>query len=255
MRLLLITVFGVGGATILGAVCGIVFKNSVHKFKDIVLSYSYGIIMAATVYGLITPSLEYGGQYGIIITICGILLGAVCMGIIDIVAQHLIFNKGSSDGSDEKIKAFLLVIAMAVHNFPEGVAAGVGFGAGNIKEALLIAFGIAVHNIPEGMVIIGPMLSARISSKNTFICAVITGAFEIVGALAGYFAAGIANVILPVALAFAGGIMLYVFFDELLSKEICCTANGKLSQKKIIFASIMGFCTMLISDMILKYFL
>ena len=154
----------------------------------------------------------------------------------------------------------MLVFAIAVHNFPEGVAVGGGFGAGDVKEALLIAFGIALHNIPEGMVIIGPMLSAGISCKKTFICAVVTGVFEISGALAGYFAAQIANVILPISLAFAGGIMLYVFFDEILSKENGSTFNRNstyrnLSQKKIIFASIMGFCTMLISDMILKCFL
>ena len=250
MQLLLITVFSVGGATILGAAFGIIFKNMVHKFKDIVLSYSYGIIMAATIYGLITPSLEYGGRYGIVITICGILTGSIFMIIIDKFIHNFVVIKENFRESDEQIKALLLVLAIAVHNFPEGIAAGVGFGAGDVEEALFIAFGIALHNIPEGMVIIGPMLSAGISRKNTFICAVVTGIFEIVGALVGYFAARIEDIILPISLAFAGGIMLYVFNDEMLSKEY----SGK-SSPKIILASVIGFCTMLVSDMILKYFL
>ena len=250
MQLLLITVLGVGGATVLGAAFGIIFKNMVYRFKNIVLSYSYGIIMAATVYGLITPSLEYGGRYGIIITIGGILIGSAFMGAIDKVIPCLMVNRDNSLENNEKIKAFLLVLAIAVHNLPEGIAVGVGFGAGDVRDALFIAFGIALHNIPEGMVIIGPMLSAGISRKKTFVCAVVTGVFEMVGALAGYFAAGIANIILPISLAFAGGIMLYVFNDEILSKE----SDGTFS-KKIIFASIIGFCTMLASDMILEIFL
>ena len=109
MQLLLITVFCVGGATILGAAFGIIFKNMVHKFKDIVLSYSYGIIMAATIYGLITPSLEYGGRYGIVITICGILTGSIFMIIIDKFIHNFVVIKENSRESDEQIKALLQV--------------------------------------------------------------------------------------------------------------------------------------------------
>lgn len=250
MQLLLITVFSVGGATVLGSVLGIAFKSVVNKYKQIVLSYSYGIIMAATVYGLITPALEYGGRYGIVITVSGIIMGAILMGVVDKFIPRLISKENKITGRDEKVRAFMLVLAIAVHNFPEGIAAGVGFGAGDIREALFIAGGIALHNIPEGMVIIGPMLSAGISRKKTFICAVVTGVFEILGALAGYFAARIVNVILPISLAFAGGIMLYVFNDEVMSGEKTC-----MSERKIIFASILGFCTMLLSDMILDFVL
>ena len=98
-------------------------------------------------------------------------------------------------------------MAIAIHNLPEGIAAGVGFGSGDTSRALIIAGGIALQNIPEGMVIISPMLAAGVSPKKTFICAMLTGVVEVIGTLIGYFAVNIATFILPFALAFAGGTM------------------------------------------------
>jgi ZIP family zinc transporter len=143
-------------------------------------------------------------------------------------------------------KVLLFVTAIAIHNLPEGIAAGVGFGSGNNSQALLIAGGIALQNIPEGMVIIGPMLAAGVSQKKTFACAMITGLVEVVGTLIGYFAVSVASVILPFALAFAGGTMLYVVSDEMIPET---HAHG--SQRGATYALLAGFCVMLISDVLL----
>ena len=129
---------------------------------------------------------------------------------------------------------------------PEGIAAGVGFGSGNTTQALIIAGGIALQNIPEGMVIIGPMLSAGVSKRRTFICAMITGLVEVVGTLIGYFAVSVATVILPFALAFAGGTMLYVISDEMIPET---HAHG--SERGATFALLIGFCLMLAMDILL----
>ena len=121
-----------------------------------------------------------------------------------------------------------------------------GFGTGNITDALVIAGGIALQNIPEGMVIIGPMLAAGVSPRKTFICAMITGVVEVVGTFLGYFAVTVASVILPFALAFAGGTMLYVISDEMIPET---HAHG--NERGATYALLVGFCIMLITDVLL----
>ena len=140
----------------------------------------------------------------------------------------------------------LFVIAIGIHNLPEGIAAGVGFGSGDIENAMLIASGIALHNIPEGMVIISPMLAAGISPKKTFIFALITGFAEVVGTVIGYFAVSFASAILPFALAFAGGTMLYVISEEMIPET---HASG--DECKVTYAFLCGFCAMLVLDAVM----
>ncbi|MBE7036607.1 MAG: ZIP family metal transporter, partial [Ruminococcaceae bacterium] len=218
MTLVLLTALGVGGATVIGSLVGFIFKKMSHRFSDIVLSFAAGVMLAAAVLGLVIPSLEYGGKYGLIITVAGIFVGAVCLNFIDKLVPHLHKLMGTDTESHDNAglsKVLLFVLAIAIHNFPEGIAAGVGFGSGNDAQALMIAGGIALQNIPEGMVIIAPMLSTGVSPKKTFVCAMLTGVVEVVGTLLGYFAVSLSSAILPFALAFAGGTMLYVISDEM----------------------------------------
>ena len=140
----------------------------------------------------------------------------------------------------------LFVLAIAIHNLPEGIAAGVGFGTGDSGKALLIASGIALQNIPEGMVIIAPMLAAGISPRKTMVCAIATGVVEVIGTLIGYLAVNIATVILPIALSFAGGTMLYVVSDEMLNET---HAHGH--ERAATYSMIVGFCVMLVLDVLL----
>ena len=247
--MVLLTAIGVGGSTIIGSVIGFIFKNISHKWSDIVLSFAAGVMLSAAVLGLILPSLEYGGDYGIIITITGIFVGAFCLNLIDKLVPHLHKLVGPDLESHNNAalgKVLLFVTAIAIHNLPEGIAAGVGFGSGNTNQALMIAGGIALQNIPEGMVIIGPLLASGVSAKRTFVCALITGLVEVVGTLIGYFAVSIASAILPFALAFAGGTMLYVVSDEMIPET---HAHG--SQRGATYALLAGFCLMLISDVLL----
>ena len=249
MKMVLLTALGVGGATIFGSLIGFLFKNISHKFSDIVLSFAAGVMLSAAVLGLILPSLEYGGTYGIWITVAGIFAGAFCLNLIDKVVPHLHKMVGPDIEEHQNTnlsKVLLFVTAIAIHNLPEGIAAGVSFGSDDPTQALMIAGGIALQNIPEGMVIIGPMLSAGVSPARTFICAMITGLVEVAGTLLGYFAVSIASAILPFALAFAGGTMLYVISDEMIPET---HAHG--SEQGATYALLVGFCVMLISDFLL----
>ena len=250
MELVLLTALGVGGATVIGALIGFAFKNISHKFSDIVLSFAAGVMLSAAVIGLIIPSLEGGGKYGIIVTVVGIFAGAVVLNLIDKLVPHLHRMAGNDIEEHKKSdinKVILFVLAIAIHNFPEGIAAGVGFGMGEekITEAILIAGGIALQNIPEGMVIIGPMLAAGISPKRTFFAAAMTGVIEVVGTFLGYFAVSISAAILPFALAFAGGTMLYIISDEMIPE----THHGE--SRGVTYALLVGFCLMLVFDFVL----
>ena len=249
MQLVLLTALGVGGATVIGSLIGSIFKKISHRFSDIVLSFAAGVMLAAAVFGLILPSLDYGGKYGLISTIGGIFTGAVCLNLIDKLVPHLHKLVGADTESHNNAnisKVLLFVTAIAIHNLPEGIAAGVGFGSGDTSQALIIAGGIALQNIPEGMVIIGPMPAAGVTPRRTFICAMFTGLVEVIGTLIGYFAVSIASVILPFALAFAGGTMLYVISDEMIPET---HAHG--NERGATYALLVGFSIMLVTDVLL----
>ena len=246
MEMVLLTALGVGGATVIGAVLGFVFKKVSHRFSDIVLSFAAGVMLAAAVIGLILPSLEHGGENGLPMTLIGIFCGAVCLNLMDRLVPHLhrlsgVEQEQHPDQSAKLNKVLLFVMAIAIHNLPEGIAAGVGFGTGNPGEAITIAAGIALQNIPEGMVIIGPMLAAGMRPGRTFFAALMTGLVEVLGTLLGYFAVTLSTAVLPFALAFAGGTMLYVISDEMIPET---HAHG--SQRGATYALLAGFGLMLV---------
>jgi len=247
MTIVLLTALGVGGASVIGAVLGFAFKRISHHFSDLVLAFAAGVMLCAAVVGLILPSMEYGGAFAIPITVAGIFVGALFLNVIDKLVPHLhkltgVDQETHPDQTDKLNKVLLFVLAIGIHNLPEGIAAGVGFGTGNTGEAVTIALGIALQNIPEGMVIIGPMLAAGMSHSRTFAAALITGIVEVVGTLLGYFAVSLSAALLPFALAFAGGTMLYVISDEMIPETHHDDARGST------YFLLAGFCLMMAMD-------
>ncbi len=252
MQIVLLTAIGVGGASVFGALLGFLFKKITHKFSDIVLSFAAGVMLAASVIGLVLPSLEYGGRFPLLVTIVGVFCGAFCVNLIDKLVPHLHRLVGSDteahpENQNQLDKVLLFVIAIAIHNLPEGIAAGVGFGTGNLSDAITIAGGIALQNIPEGMVIIAPMLAAGISSRRTFVIALATGVVEVIGTLLGYFAVTVSAAVLPFALAFAGGTMLYVISDEMIPET-----HSHGSERGATYSLLAGFCLMIAFDVLLS---
>lgn len=252
--MVLLTAIGVGGATAIGALLGFAFKDITHKFSDIVLSFAAGVMLAAAVFGLVEPSFSYGQEkygtiVGLLVTVVGIFAGALCLNLTDKIVPHLHRLAGSEIEEHENKnlgKILLFVLAIAIHNLPEGIAAGVGFGSENTAKALVIAGGIALQNIPEGMVIIGPMLAAGVSKKRTLLIALLTGLVEVLGTLIGYFAVSVATVVLPFALAFAGGTMLYIISDEMIPET---HAHG--GERSATYALLVGFALMFVMDILL----
>ena len=252
MQMVLLTALGVGGATVIGALLGFLFKNPSHRFQDMILSFAAGVMLAAAVIGLIIPSVEYGeGKLRILVTVAGVLCGAICLNFIDRLVPHLhkmtgVDQERHPEKTAQLSKVLLFVIAIGIHNLPEGIAAGVSFGSGNVAQALTVAGGIALQNIPEEMVIIAPMIAAGMSRKRTLLIALATGVVEVVGTLIGYFAITISTAILPFALAFAGGTMLYVISDEMIPET---HAHG--NERVATYSLLIGFCLMLAFDFFL----
>ncbi len=245
MYVVLLTALGVGGATLIGALIGFGFQNLSHKFSDLILSFAAGVMLCAAAFGLILPSTTYGENPSVWITILGVFCGALLLNLLDKSVPHLHRLSGNdieSHNQTQLNKVLLFVMAIAIHNLPEGIAAGVGFGTGNTAEALTIAGGIALQNIPEGMVIIAPMLASGMSKKRTLIIAALTGVVEVIGTFLGYFAVSISNAILPFALAFAGGTMLYVISDEMIPE------THHEGERSATYALLIGFCLMLVMD-------
>lgn len=250
MKIVLLAAVGVGGSTMAGSLLGYLFRRITQRFEKIVMSFASGVMLAAAVLGLILPSLEYGGKYAVLVTITGILIGAIGLGAVNRLVPYLYRLIGTEENTYNNCikaqKVLLFVAAIAIHNLPEGLAAGVGCGTGNMADALLIAGSIALQNIPEGMVIIGPMMAVGIPPRRTMMVAMMTGVVEIVGVLAGYCAVYTVQAILPFALAFAGGTMLFVIADEMIPD---IHAEGGCRGGSLMI--LLGFCLMLMSDVLL----
>ncbi len=254
MQPVLLTALGVGGATVVGALLGFLIKKPSHRMNDVILSFAAGVMLAAAVIGLVIPSLEYSNIAPIptlLITVLGLFSGALCLNLVDRLVPHLHKLTGADteshpDKTEQLGKVLLFVIAIAIHNLPEGIAAGVSFGTGDTVQAFTVAAGIALQNVPEGMVIIAPMLAAGIKPGRTLIIALLTGVVEVLGTFIGYFAVSLSAAILPFALAFAGGTMLYVISDEMIPET---HAHG--SERAATYTLLGGFCLMLAFDFLL----
>jgi ZIP family zinc transporter len=248
MTLVIITAIGVGGATVIGAVIGTLFKKIPHKYNDGILGLTAGVMLAAAVFGLIQPSLESGGKHVVWVTVAGILAGAFFLNAADRFIPHMHSMVGvdkEKHAGDVKAlnRTLLFVLAIGIHNFPEGLAAGVSFGSEDISNAITVATGIALQNIPEGMIIISPLMTAGLSRRKAFGIAALTGLAEVIGTMIGYWAVSITSVILPFALAFAGGTMLYVISDEMIPET-----HNHGHERLATYSILIGFAIMMLLD-------
>lgn len=229
----------VGGATILGGGVGCFFRCESRRFFDGVLSFAAGVMLAASMLGLIIPSLEGGGDFAVYRCIFGLFLGAGCVNLLDLIPSF--GDRGEICFSDRSHRVFLFVCAIALHNLPEGIASGVGFGADDVRGGIMIATAIALQNIPEGLIVTASMMGVGVKAWRAFLISALTGVIEIIGCFIGYFAVSISAALLPFILAFAGGTMLYVISEEMIP-ETHSGDGGKLSTWFLLF----GFSFMLL---------
>jgi ZIP family zinc transporter len=238
-----------GLATGVGAMPIFFTRNISVKWQDIFMGFGAGVMLAATSFSLIIPGLEAAGNgvKAAVIIVLGILFGGFFLWFIDKVLPHEHFIKGHEGIDLFRLKRlWLFIIAITLHNFPEGMAVGVGFGGGDIANGITLAIGIALQNIPEGLVVALALFAHKYSLKKSFLVALATGLVEPIGGLFGAGIVSVFTVLLPWGLAFAAGAMLFVISDEIIPES-----HRREFAKQATFGLMMGFVIMLFLDVTL----
>lgn len=238
-----------GLMTALGAVPVFFTKNVSQKLLDVMLGFAAGIMLSATCFSLVMPSIEYGGGdfKAVMITSAGIILGAFIIDMIDKFSPHEhLIDKRREGVSSSLSQIWLFIIAITIHNFPEGMATGVGFGTENIGDGLALALGIGIQNMPEGLAVALSLVREKYSVRYAFIVAAITGLVEPVGAVLGFGLVNIFRPVLPVVLASAAGAMLFVICDEIIPET-----HSKGYEREATYGIIFGFVIMMVLDILL----
>jgi len=242
---ILLTAAAIAACSFCGAVIGFFFQNIPQRLSCAVLGCAAGIMLCAAAMGLAAPAVRLADNAALC-SFFGILSGAFFLTGINKAGPRLAGLMGISGEEREGRRAMIFVLAVAIHHFPEGIAAGVSFGTGDLSDAITVVSGIAFQNIPEGMIIIPPLLAGGATKKRAAVIAVISGLCEVLGAFFGYFAISISAAILPFALFFAAGTMLYVIIDDMVPETHSGTF-GRLAT----YSMLIGFCTMLAADSLL----
>lgn len=239
-----------GLATGIGALPIFFTRNISVKWQDIFMGFGAGVMLAATSFSLIIPGLDAAGNgvKAAIIIVTGILLGGIFLWLSDKFIPHEHFIKGKEGVDSFKLKrVWLFILAITLHNFPEGMAVGVGFGGGDILNGISLAIGIGLQNIPEGLVVAIALVSLNYSLKKSFLIALATGLVEPIGGLLGAGIVSVFQPILPWGLAFAAGAMLFVISDEIIPES-----HRKGFAKQATFGLMIGFVVMLFLDVVLS---
>jgi ZIP family zinc transporter len=246
----LLASFLAGLATGVGALPAIFFKNVPDRVLNTALGGAAGVMLAASSFSLIVPGIEHGNLlwpgYGVYVVAFGILLGAFCLDLVDRLLPHEHFILGREGPSSRMKRIWLFIIAITIHNFPEGLAVGVGFGGGDIANGTSLAIGIGLQNMPEGLAVALPLLGLGYSRLKAIGIATLTGLVEPVGGLLGVGAVTVFQPILPLGLAFAAGAMLFVISDEIIPET-----HAKGRSRLATFGIIIGFVIMMSLDNLL----
>ncbi|MCR3921592.1 MAG: ZIP family metal transporter, partial [Firmicutes bacterium] len=218
-----------------------------------------GVMLAATSFSLIVPAIEAGGQgiKGASIALVGILAGGIFLDVVDKFFPNTNLLTGpvpetpKASGllamSPSLRRVWIFVLAITIHNFPEGMAVGVGFGDGQIANGLSLAIGIGLQNMPEGLAIALPLMREGFSRGKAFLVALATGLVEPIGGLLGIGLVQIARPLLPYTLAFAAGAMLFVIAYEIIPESQNNNGHSKLATHALL----IGFVVMMFLDIVL----
>ena len=244
--------------TTLGSAMVFLMKNKMNtKVQKLLLGFASGVMIAASIWSLITPSIEMAEEQGIVSWIpaaIGFLFGIIFLLVLDSIIPHLHLNSKKPEGIKAKLKnTTMMVLAVTLHNIPEGMAVGVVFSgvlAQNttitLAGAFALSIGIAIQNFPEGAIISMPLKNEGISKPKAFLYGTLSGVVEPIGAIITILLTSIVTPILPYLLSFAAGAMIYVVVEELIPES----QAGEHSNIGTIGVAI-GFVIMMILDVAL----
>ena len=242
--------FLAGVATGVGALGIFAISHLSDKTEDVLLSVAAGIMLAATFFSLLLPGIAYAEAQltprpvAVLLVSGGLFLGAVTLFLIHryLPHEHFLLGKQGADVPAVK-RIWLFVMAITVHNVPEGMAVGVGFGDGDVSNGISLALGIGLQNMPEGLAVAVSLFSIGYTKVQSFSVALLTGLVEPVGGLVGSAAAWLATSLLPWTLGFAAGAMLFVISGEIIPE----THRGN-SHTTATFSLLGGVVAMMLLD-------
>ncbi|PLT34400.1 ZIP family metal transporter [Bacillus sp. V5-8f] len=208
-----------------------------HRFRDTLLAFTAGIMMAASLQGLIPQSLESGGFVQLVV---GVFLGVLTLTILEKNIPHIDLEHSRS-GIEFDQKALLIIAAITLHNIPEGLSVGVSYASNEADTGNLIAFAIGLQNAPEGLLVALFLINQQISRMKAFILATLTGTIEIVTSLIGFYLTSYISFLVPYGLAFAAGAMLFIIYKELIPES-----HGDGNERTSTYSFIIGLLFMIL---------
>ncbi|MBN2542195.1 ZIP family metal transporter [bacterium] len=229
-----------GLATGIGALLVFFIRDVSDRFLDASLGFAAGVMLAATAFSLIVPAIQIGGIWK---TVTGFMIGALFLIYAERFIPHMHFVTGKRGDSKNLSKLWLFILAITIHNFPEGIAVGVGFGSGDIKAGTALAIAIGLQNIPEGLAVALPLLREKYSTGKAFFVALLTGLVEPIGGFLGITAVSFGKFLLPYGMAFAAGAMLFVIIEEIIPET-----HSRGNDRPATLGVIVGFVLMMILD-------
>ncbi|TET28380.1 ZIP family metal transporter [Candidatus Aerophobetes bacterium] len=229
-----------GLATGAGALPVLFTRRVSHRILDVMLGFAAGVMLAATAFSLLIPAIELGGIW---ITVLGTAIGGLFLHLVDRFTPHLHFISGPEGPSSNLRRIWLLILAITIHNFPEGLAVGVSFGSGDMRAGMALATGIGLQNMPEGLAVALPLVREKYHRRKALWYATLTGLVEPVGGLLGISIVTLARPLLPLGLAFAAGAMLFIVCDEMIPES-----HRKGHERDATFGLMVGFIIMMVLD-------
>ena len=248
------------GMTALGASLVFATKTINQRLLDSMLGFAGGVMIAASYWSLLAPAIEMSDNHPIgtwFPAAIGFLLGGIFLGGIDKILPHLHPNTSIDEAEGfrpkERKKSTLLVLAITLHNIPEGLAVGIAFGAlvnggteASLVSALTLALGIGIQNFPEGFAVSMPLRGEGMSRRKSFFYGQFSGMVEPIAAVIGAFAVSFIEPLLPYALSFAAGAMIFV-----VAEEVIPSSQEKGNKDLATFSLMIGFVLMMILDVAL----
>jgi ZIP family zinc transporter len=202
-------------ATVLGAVPLLFVKSLSEKWKDILIAFTAGIMVSACTFGLMPQALNESGIW--VLTI-GFMMGIIVLDVIEKNIPHIDVENDSGISTFDS-KSLLVIIALFIHNIPEGLSTGFSFASENESLGLMVAISIGAQNMPEGLILAVFLLNSNVTKLNAFLLVAVTGFMEVISAIVGYFAASYIESLIGYGLAFAAGAMMFIVYKELIPES------------------------------------
>lgn len=222
-------------ATVIGAVPLFFVRNLSEKWKDILIAFTAGIMVSASTFGLMPQAVD---ESGIVALTIGLLLGIVVLDLIEKNIPHIDVENDSGISTFDS-KSLLVIIALFIHNIPEGLSTGFSFASDNESLGPMVAISIGAQNMPEGLILAVFLMNSSLTKLNAFLLVAITGFMEVISAIVGYFTASYIESLIGYGLAFAAGAMMFIVYKELIPES-----HGHGYERPSTYSFIIGLLAM-----------